>query len=116
LLLPEFELEELSDVLDNTPTWLVPTTPDVDVGIAKASAATVTVCLIGPPSFSGESLSSVIVESDESDSASFLSSSVIASIFSIISKASFVSSLESDRRILYYAGAGDCTGCMYCSV
>jgi hypothetical protein len=38
----------------------------VDAGIAKASAATVTVCLIEPPSVSGESLSSVIVESDES--------------------------------------------------
>jgi hypothetical protein len=101
LLLPRvelelvLELEELPDVLDNTPTWLVPTP---DVGKAKASTA----FLIEPPSVSGESLSSVIVESDESgSSASFLSSSVTALIFSIISSESvFVSSLESDLWIL----------------
>jgi hypothetical protein len=76
----------------------------VDAGIAKnskASTATVTVCLIEPPSVSGKSLSSVIVESDKSElissSVFFLSSSVTALIFSIILKASFVSSLESDR-------------------
>jgi hypothetical protein len=75
-VLLELELEKL---------LLAPTTPDADVdaGIAKASAATVS--LIEPPSVSGKSLSSVIVESDESDSAScFLSSSVTGSIFSII--------------------------------
>jgi hypothetical protein len=96
----ELELEELS---------LVPTIPDVNAGIAKASTA----FLIEPPSVSGGSLSSVslsvIFESDESElissSVFFSSSSVIASIFSIIS---ILSSLESDRRILYFSGAGDC--------
>jgi hypothetical protein len=80
----ELELEELEELS------LVPSTPDVDVdGIAKTSKAST--AFLEPPSVSGESLSpsislSVIVELDEfSDSASFLSSSVTASIFSIIS-------------------------------
>jgi hypothetical protein len=66
-VLLELELEELS---------LVPSTPDVDVddGLAKTSKAST--ALLEPPSVSGESLSS----------SSCLS--VIASIFSIISKAS----------------------------
>jgi hypothetical protein len=65
------ELEELEKFS------LVPSTPDADVddGIAKTSKAST--ALLEPPSVSGESLSS---------SSCLLS--VIASIFSIISKAS----------------------------
>jgi hypothetical protein len=79
-LVLELELEELEKLS------LVLTTPDVDAGIAKTSKAS-TAFLIEPPLVLGGSLyssfTSVIVESDESsDSASSLSSSVTASIFS----------------------------------
>jgi hypothetical protein len=93
LSLPTVELE--LEVLEELS--LVPSDAD---GLAKTSKAST--AFLEPLSVLGESLSSstslsVIVESDESsDSASFLSSSVTASIFSIISKASSASSLESD--------------------